>query len=535
MNLRKWTLLILGILAAISLISGCGGDKKADKKPEYLRYVIGEDPQSLDPRKALGVPEGTVLYQIYEGLLTYDKKGNLVPGVAESWEVSADGLTYTFKLRDNARWSNGEPVTAKDFVYSWKSTLSPELASKYAEQLYIIKGGKAYNHGQSNADAVAVMAKDDHTLTVTLERPAPYFLSMMAFYTYFPVNAKMVESNSKWAAEPSTMITNGPFKVKSWNHGAKIELEKNDKYWDSQKVKMAKADILIANQQATRASLLENGQADYVDGPQSTDVERLKAKGNVTFNPQLSTYYYQFNFDKEALKNPKVREALFLALDREAIVQTVKKGNDKVAYAITPPGFPDAEPNSDFRKIGGDLYPKMNVERAKQLLAEAGYPDGKGFPTLSFVTNQNEEHKAIAEAVQEMWKKNLGVNMNIDFKEWKVFLEDRKSGQFDVARRSWVADYMDPWNYAEIFIGGHMQNEGRYKNADYDAQLRIVQESQDPKVRMAALHQAEKIATGDFVVIPFYHYNQAYLSQPYVKDLYLGPLGAPYFKEAYIE
>ena len=168
MNLRKWTLLILGILAAISLISGCGGDKKADKKPEYLRYVIGEDPQSLDPRKALGVPEGTVLYQIYEGLLTYDKKGNLVPGVAESWEVSADGLTYTFKLRDNARWSNGEPVTAKDFVYSWKSTLSPELASKYAEQLYIIKGGKAYNHGQSNADAVAVMAKDDHTLTVTL-------------------------------------------------------------------------------------------------------------------------------------------------------------------------------------------------------------------------------------------------------------------------------------------------------------------------------------------------------------------------------
>lgn len=536
MSLKKWLLWAVALMAIVSMVAGCGGgDKKADKKPEYLRYVIGEDPQSLDPRKALGVPEGTVIYQIYEGLLTYDKTGKLVPGVAEKWDVSSDGLTYTFHLRSDAKWSNGEPVTAQDFVYSWKSTLSPELASKYAEQLYLIKGGKDYNNGTGSADAVAVSATDEKTLVVTLERPTPYFLSLMAFYTYFPVNAKMAESNSKWSADPSTMITNGPFTIKTWNHNAKIELEKNPKYWDHAKVKMAKADILIANQQATRASLLENGQADFVDGPQSTDVERLKATNNVTFFPTLSTYYFQFNFEKKPFDDKRVREALFLALDRDAIVQAVKKGNDKVAYAITPPGFPDLEPGSDFRKVGGDLFPKMNVERAKQLLAEAGYPDGKGFPEFVYVTNQNEEHKAIAEAAQEMWKKNLGISMKIEFKEWKIFLENRKSGQFDISRRSWVADYMDAWNYAEIFMSGHMQNEEKYSNPAYDAQLNIVQESQDQKVRLAALHEAEKIATADFVIIPFYFYNQAYLTKPYVKDIFVSPLGSAYFKEAYIE
>jgi Bacterial extracellular solute-binding proteins, family 5 Middle. len=376
--------------------------------PIEITYNLQTEPRSVDPAKNTAIDGGTVIYHVFEGLTRLDKNNKAEPAVAEKWDVSSDGLTYTFHLRDGVKWSDGKPVTAKDFEYAWKRVLNPDTGSEYAYQLYYIKNGEKYNKGEAKAEDVGVVAKDDKTLELTLESPTPYILELLAFFTYMPVRQDIVEKDPDgWAQNPETYIGNGAFVMKEWNHNDSIVFEKNPNYWDAGRIKPDKLTFVMINDASTELAAFDNNQIDFGDNPPANDFPRLREDGVLHIDPSLATYGYVFNTKKAPFDNPKVRKAFSLAIDRKAIVETPPQVGQKPAGGWVPPGLPDADATKDFREIGGDYYDvnKASVEEAQKLLAEAGYPGGKGLPEITLLYNTSEGHKQIAEMLQEMWKK----------------------------------------------------------------------------------------------------------------------------------
>lgn len=532
LKLRPLFALVVCLILAVSLLAaGC----TAKSGPKYLRYSVGTEPETLDPRKSTGIPESTVEAQLFEGLTTLDNRNSPVPAMAEKWEVSPDGLKYVFHLRPGVKWSNGDPVTAYDFEYAWKTALSTELGSKYAYQLFYIKNGEAYNQGLTTADKVGVRALDDKTLEVLLERPTAYFLSLTAFHTLYPVPRRIVEANPKWAADPKTIVGNGPFKIAAWVHNSRIELVKNEHYWDAGKVKMPKLDFILTESSSTEISMFDNNQIDMGENAPPAEYPRLQKQGNLQIAPYLGTYFFSFNVTKAPLDNVKVRQALYLALDRQAIIANVTKGGQKPALAWVPPGLADAVPGSDFRLNGGDFFRDGDIASAKKLLAEAGYPEGKGLPTIELIYNTNDVHKAIAEAVQEMWRKNLGINVTLANQEWKVFINNRSKGAYQIARHGWIGDYADPMTFIDMFDSNSGNNDSQYKNPRYDNLVRLAKSTMNPEIRMKAMHEAEKMLLDDSVIAPLYFYTKVTMVKPNVKGYSRSVLGHVYFKEAYLE
>ncbi|MBP2645789.1 MAG: ABC-type transporter, periplasmic subunit [Firmicutes bacterium] len=288
---KKWVVLGLILVILGTLLAGCGGTSKE----QVLRVRYGGEPENLDPEKATGVPEANYLQAMFEGLTELDNDGLPKPAAAEKWEVSPDGLVYTFHLRAN-KWSNGDPVTAQDFVYAWKRLLNPTTAAEYAYMLFPIKGAEAYNNGKGSADAVGVKAIDDKTLEVTLEKPTAYFLGVLAHNSAYPVNPKVVEANGdKWAGDIATLVGNGAFKATEWQHGSKLVMVKNDQYWDKDKVKLNKIEWTLVEEAATALSMFENNQLDFVDEPPMMEVERLKKENKLQIAKLIGSYYYEFN------------------------------------------------------------------------------------------------------------------------------------------------------------------------------------------------------------------------------------------------
>ena len=371
---------------AFAVLTGCGNKESA----KYIRFAIGEEPETLDSRKATDDVSAIIIAQLYEGLTVLDDNAVPVPAAAQSWEVSSDGLTYTFYLRPDAKWSNGEKVTAADFEYAWKTELSPVLAAKNAYQLFCLKNGEAYNKGLASAGDVGVKALTPEILQVTLESPTAYFLSLVAHHAYYPVHRATVEKNAGWAAAPQTIVSNGPFKIIKWVHNSKIELVKNDQYWDAAKVKMPKLDILLIENANTEVVMFDSNQIDMGRSPPSAVIPRLLKEGTLKIYPQLATYFYCFNVTKPPFDNAKVRKAFTLALDRQAIIKNVAKGEQQPAQAFVPRGLADAEPGTEFRLTGGDYFRDNDIETARKLLAEAGYPGGRGLPPITLIYNTNE-------------------------------------------------------------------------------------------------------------------------------------------------
>ncbi|HMM19756.1 MAG TPA: peptide ABC transporter substrate-binding protein [Selenomonadales bacterium] len=535
MSRTKWLLLALVGVLILALATGCGGDKKDAAGAKYIRYVVGAEPETLDPRKMSGVPEHRTACQLFEGLTTHGADGTIMPGVAEKWTVSPDGRVYTFTIRANAKWSNGDPVTAQDFEYTWKKTLDPDFGAKYAEMLYFIAGAEDYNTKKAPADKVGIKSINDKTLEVTLAEPAPFFPSVLVHSAFFPVNKKVDESNPKWVNDPAAFVGNGPFKMVSWTHQSKIEMVKNPNYWDAANVKMEKLDILLTDNDSTALSMYDGNQADIlIDNIPPTDRKRLMKEGKVKTIPYLSSAYYCFNVEKAPFDNEKVRRAFSLAIDREAIVKNLDMGQT-AAYAFAPLGLPDADKGSDFRKVGGDYF-KPDVAEAKKLLAEAGYPDGKGMPPITLIYNTNEMHKAVAEMIQEMWRKNLGVEVRLENQEWKVFLNNRQKGNYQVARHGWVGDYEDPFTFLSLFTTGNGNNDAQYKNSDFDKMVAKSYTLQDPKERMKLFHEMEKkLVQDDVIMAPLFFAPQYLLQKPNVKGVINSSVGAVYFKYATIE
>ncbi len=530
---KPLAILLVALLAAAALLPGCTW-RGGKKEPPRLRYAVAAEPETLDPRKSTSIPAGIVQAQLFEGLTALDAAGVPVPAAAHRWEVSADGLRYIFHLRPGAKWSDGTPVTAADFEYAWKTALSPELASSYAYQLFCLKNGQAYNAKKAAADTVGVRALDDHTLEVVLERPTPFFLSLVAFRTYYPVNRRAA-ANERWAAAAETFVGNGPFRLANWVHDNKMELVRNEHYWDAGQVRMEKIDIILIDSSATRLLMFENKQLDMADSPPVGEIPRLRREGKLQIFPFLGVSYFPFNVARPPFDNPLVRKAFTLAVDRRALIDTVVRGGQTPALAFVPPGIPDAAPGRDFRAAGGSYFADNDLAAAKALLTRAGYPDGRGLPPVTLLYSTGESNKLVAEAVQEMWKRALGVTVQLSNQELKVFYDNLDKHNFQVAIDSWIGDYLDAMTFLELFETGNGNNSPGYANPVYDRHLAAARAARDGAARAAALHAAEAVLMDDAVVLPLYFSTSPVMIRPNVKGQVRTIIGIVYLKHAYLE
>jgi len=532
--MRKATI-VLVCLMVLATMTACQRSGSNAKEQTLTMNLGVAEPETLDPAKSTGVAESTILLNLHEGLTRLDKDGKPTPGIAETWDISEDAKTYTFHLRD-AEWNNGDPITAHDFEWSWKRALAPETAAEYAYQLWYIKNGQAYTEGTATADDVGVKAIDDRTLQVELNAPTGYFLSLCAFPTLLPVHRATVEANpDKWFMDPATYVSAGPYKMATWDHNSQVVLEKSEKYWDAKKVKLEKIVVTLIDSQITELTMFETGEIDFGDNPPPAEFPRLKDEGILAISPYLGCYYYMLNVNVKPLDDVRVRKALSLAMDRTVITE-ITAGGELPATGYVPGGIPDIGEGSDFRKAGNQYtQATAQIAEAQQLLADAGYPNGEGFPALSILYNTNEQHKTIAEALQEMWKQNLGIDVNLTNQEWGVYLESRNTGDYDIARAGWIGDYVDPMTFLDMWVTGGGNNDTNWGNPEYDGLISIALNSSDQAERVAAMHQAEDILMEEMPIIPIYHYTRPYLLKPWVKDMIRLVTGHIDLKYAYIE
>ncbi len=464
---------------------------------QVLYWNVGSEPKTIDPGLNAASDGGDVINNMFEGLMR-EVNGKIEPAVAESYTVSDDKLVYTFTIREGIKWSDGQPLTANDFEYSWNRVLDPETASEYS-----------WIFDEANVDSFKAL--DERTFEVTLKAPAPYFLGLTAFYTFFPVRQDAVEAGADgaWAVDPAKSIVNGPFMLEDYRNGDKLVLVKNPNYWRADDVKLEKIEGLMIVDEATALTGYESGQIHIIDEMPNAEIPRLLAE-DPTFMimPMDGVYYYALNTKVEPMDDPKVRRALTLAIDRTAIVETVTKGGQIPATNMVSQASRD-EAGEVFSMRAGDYGIPVDgsgVEEAKQLLADAGYPNGEGFPSLEIMYNTSESHKAIAEAIQEMWKQNLNIDVTLTNQEWAVFQDTRKQGNFQIARSGWIGDYSDPMTYLGMFVTGSPMNYSRWENADYDALLEAAK-IQAPAERFASLEEALDLVMDGSAYMPIYYYT----------------------------
>lgn len=555
--------LIMTAIMTGTLLLGCTKTKENEgEKPgdgntpvveetveQKIVYNLGADPKTIDPQLNSAVDGSTIIHNAFEGLMREDENSKIVPGTAEKYEVSDDGTVYTFHIRKDAKWSDGKPVVAGDFEYAWKRALNPKVAAEYAYQLFYIKNGAAYYNQEkvggkvATAEDVGVKVIDDNTLEVTLEAPVPYFLSLAAFPTYFPVRKDIIEGNEeKWTLKPDTYISNGPFKMSEWKEKESITFVKNENYWDAKNVKLETLEVKLIDDQITYLNAFKSGEIDVIESPPQAEIPTLLDEGTAKIYPYLGTYFYVINVsDKakdvdpkaaEALSNPKFRKALSLAIDRQLIVDKVAQGGQAPATSYVPAGILDSI-GEEFQKEYSSKG--ANIEEAKKLLAEAGYPNGEGAPTITFTFNTDQGHQNIAQAVQDMWKTNLGINVELKNEEWAVFQDTRNNFQYSMARHGWIADYNDPMTFLDMWTTGNGQNNAGYSNKEYDKLIAQAKVELDDAKRTELLHKAEDILMDESPIIPLYYYTNVLCIDKNVKGTYKSPLGQMEFRDAYVE
>ncbi|WP_297439200.1 peptide ABC transporter substrate-binding protein [uncultured Clostridium sp.] len=540
-NLKKFCLMAMAVAISTSTLVACGSDGAAPSgggadKGQHLIYNMGADPKTLDPALNQEVQAGTAISNAFEGLMTLDENEKAKPGVAKDFTLSEDGLVYTFNLRDNAKWSDGEPVTANDFKYAWTRALDPKTAAGYSYQLYYIKGAEDFNVNDGKAEDLGIKVIDDYTLEVTLNSPTVYFPELMAFPAYFPVKEDVVSANEGWALKPETYVSNGPFKLTEWRQKDALVYSKNEHYWNKESVKLDTLEFRMIGDETTAYSEFKAGGLDMVDSIPPEEIDNAVKEGTGTIYPQIGTYYYSVNvsgndLSHEALRDPKVIEALSLAIDRESLVKNVTKGGQEPATSFVPSGIKgiDGKPFSKKEYIPA----KGDVEKAKKLLEEAGYPGGEGLPTFELMFNTEGAHSQIAQAVQGMWT-GIGVNVELKNQEWKVFQGTRTAKNYQIARDGWVGDFVDPITFLDLFGTDVGLNNPGYSNAEFDELLDKSKAELDPAVREGYLKDAEEILMNDMAIIPIYYYTQPKAMQKNVSGVKVSQLGFISFTEASI-
>ena len=495
----KLTRLTPSLLLGALLLAGCSADRG---RPDLV-FINGAEPETVDPALVTDQVSMRVTAALFEGLCRNTAAGRPEPGVAERWDVSADKKTYTFHLRKDAVWSNGDPVTSADFVYSWRRVLEPTTAADYASQLYIIRGARDFSEGKViDFSAVGVRAVDTSTLEVVLENPTPFFIDLCAFPTLSPVHeATLLKHDTAWV-KPENLVCNGPYLISEWLLDDRITLTKNPSYWDAAAVAMRTIAVMPVSDSNTALNYFLTGQVDLMMDkgtvPMSL-VPKLKEKPWFHTGPFLGTWFIRFNVTKPPFNDARVRHALSLAIDKKRITEKITQLGEIPAFSLVPPGA-----GADYQPPRGDEF---NPEKARSLLAEAGFPGGKGFPLIEYLHIPPLVERSIAVELQAMWEKNLGIKVGLAKQEQKIWLSSMRELSYQFTRSSWVGDYNDPNTFLEMFTSTSGNNRTGWKNADYDRMIAEASREPDVAKRNQIFHGAEKLLVADeAVILPVYFY-----------------------------
>lgn len=527
-------LLFISVLA----LASCGKHKTlveiGDEK-KILHVGNGDEISSIDVHSTSGLPEYHVILSLYEGLVSKNIKTLAIePGVAESWDISDDGLVYTFHIRENAKWSNGDKLVANDFVQSWLRGLMPALANEYASSMFVVKNGQNIYEGKADPKDFGAVALDDQTLQVTLNAPIPYFLQLLDHHSAYPVHIKTIkkfgkldERGTAWT-RPENFVGNGPFILNEWTPNKYLSVKKSPTYWDAKNVRLNEVRYYPISKYTIEERMFRSGQlhATYYLPRDKLAVYKNAHDPALHSYPNFATYFYRFNLTVKPLDDIRVRKALAYSIDRKRIVEFVTKFGEPPAYTLTPP---------DKNGYTADAKMPYDVELAKKLLAEAGYPNGVGFPKLKITFNSADDHKHIAEAVQQMWKDNLGVDIELEGTEWKVFLDKEKQLDYQIDRASWVGDYLDPNTFLEMFVTDNGNNRTGFSNARYDDLIAKAALEVNKEKRFGYFREAEQILIDETPILPFYTYNWNRLVSPSVHGWEDNPMDYYPFKYMYLE
>lgn len=566
---RRNFLKVAGVGAAALGLAACGGSKSGSTATSGtassagsstgsvstagFTVQYGSNPETLDPALNSAVDGGNTIITVFETLLIINENNEAVPGQAESWTTSEDGLTWTFTMRDGLKWSDGTDLNAKDFEYSFKRMADPDTAAPYAETCLGMIDGFEEAAGfpdadgnptvEPNLDALNVKASDDgKTLTIVLAYPCSYFDKIVAFAAMSPVQKATVEANGDaWCTSPDTYVCNGPFMITEWTPSERIVLTKNPNYvggWDSSKIVSESITLLLLEDSSASFAAYNSGEAQLIKDVPADEIPSLtKAEdgGDFYVDTILGTYYVSLNLKRDAFKDAKVRRALSLAIDRDYVANTIMQGTYSTADSIVGPGIVDE--NGYFHDNGNAPYIsadyEANLAEAKKLLADAGYPNGEGYPTLEYSTNDAGYHVPLAEYLQQAWS-DLGITLTISKMEWSSFTAARRAGEYDVARNGWVMDYNDPSNMLDLFCSGNGNNDGKYSNPEFDAAIEASRVA-DVSEHFAQLHKAEDILMEDTGCLPIAYYNDYWLQSPALKGTWHSPYGYWYLQYGYIE
>lgn len=529
----------LFVLCSALLCGGCSQQQASNvdtgTQNQILHLGNGTEPQELDPHTVIGVQERMISDALFEGLLARNPESLAIePAVAEKWSVSDDKKIYTFQIRKNARWSNGDPLTAHDFVYSWKRALHPLLGNQNAYVAYPILNAEEYNKSEiSDFAQVGVKAQDDYTLVFTMEREWPLFMEELTGSSAYPVHQKTIEKFGKisdrgtaWT-RTGNLVSNGPFKLKVWTPYKVISVERNDYYWDKARVKLNGINFYPIDNRTTEERMFRTGQLHMIASLASEKIEDYQQNHPELLHifPIYATYEFMINTTRPALNDIRVRKALAMSINRDQIVKTITKGGQIPAYSLNP-----NVPNG-YHPISGIEY---NIEKAKQLLAEAGFPDGKGFPVFEILYNTDEGHQQIALAVQQMWQTNLNIKTSLVNQEWKVYLDTINQKNYDMARSGGGSTLGDPVDHLESNTTDSGMNRTGWSNLDYDKLVKQAASTSDKNERYRLFQQAEKIITDEVPLIPIYYYTRVKLMSPDIKDWHDNLVEYVSYKDIYL-
>ncbi len=509
---------------------------KSGTRDQVLHLGNGTEPQDLDPHTVSGVTEHNIISALLEGLVSEEPRTLApVPGVAKSWDISEDLKTYTFHIRHDARWSNGDPVTAQDFIYSWERLLTPTLAAVYAYQLFVVKNAEAFNKGEiDDFNLVGVKADGPHTLIVELNNPAPYFLSLLVHYSTFPVHRPTIEKfgtmderSTLWT-RPGNFVGNGPFALTEWALNRIITLKKNPYYWDADMVRLQEIRFYPIENYTTEERMFRAGTLHVTNiiPAEKIAVYQDKQPHLIAIAAYLGTYYYRFNVTRKPFDDVRVRRAFSMSIDRQKLVEAVTKGGQIPAFTFTPP---------DTQGYTAEPYIRYDIAAARALLAEAGYPEGEGFPPVEILYNTSEGHRKIAVAFQQMWKEALGVEVGLVNQDWKVYLSRMKTLDYDIARAGWIGDYVDPNSFLDMFVTDGGNNQTGWSNQEYDRLIRKASEAADQSERYQFFQEAEAVLMAESPIMPIYTYTSQALRSPDVKGWYDTILDHHPYKYVYLE
>lgn len=547
---KRLGVVLAALLAITSATAGCSSagtetqgqqqtaPKAEGEKPaaeQKIIYALSKEPEEMDPTLNVYARSSIVLQNLFRGLYKIDESGKKpVPSLAEGHELDETGTKYTFKINKNAKWSDGKPVTAQDFEYSWKRVLNPDVASGAAFYLYYIKNGKAYNEKKASTDDVGVKAVDDNTLEVTLENPTPYFLELLCVTAYYPVRKDVVEKEG-WTKSPETYLTTGPFMLTELKPKEKYVLKKNPNYLEVDKVKLDTLEIVFIESNEAELAAYTNNEIQVSDNISPEGMKQYQNTPEFFSIPRIGMQYFDFNASKKPFDDAKVRKAFSMSINRDQIIKSIVQSVEKPAFGMVPYGIPHGvQKDKEYRDVVGNVFSE-NVDEAKKLLAEAGYPDGNGIPEITMIVMASQSDKDIAQALQSMWKQNLGVDVSIQTFESKVYWDEIENGNFNIASDGWTGDYPDPMTNLDIFEGVNTADDLRWNSAEYDRLLEENRKNSDQAKRMENFAKAEKILADEMPLMPIRFFEDQFLAKPNVKGVLKNYIGHTIFEYAYVE